>query len=225
MKQLVSITTGILLSVVTFLVVFQIYALSPLFYTNNFEKTSDLQLSHEDYQKTGQAIVDMLNEGNTDLDFTVTIAGGSIVLLNEKEQIHLHDLYVLAGQFKGLLLKLELTLLILLAWHIYLNRQDVLKPFLWAGISAIVMLLALVIMYFADFEAVFFKLHELLFTNDLWLLNPKTDRLIQLMPLDFFKRFTQFWLGTVVGIHALFAGIYFAYHHSKRQRGIFIKKI
>ncbi|MGO1372277.1 MAG: lipoprotein intramolecular transacylase Lit, partial [Senegalia sp. (in: firmicutes)] len=37
-----------------------------------------------------------------------------------------------------------------------------------------------------DFNKYFTIFHEILFTNDLWLLNPKTDILIQMLPLDFF---------------------------------------
>jgi len=39
---------------------------------------------------------------------------------------------------------------------------------------------------FLDFNRAFTIFHELLFTNDLWLLNPETDIMIQMLPLDFF---------------------------------------
>ena len=37
-----------------------------------------------------------------------------------------------------------------------------------------------------DFNTLFTGFHRLMFTNDLWLLNPATDLLIRLMPLPFF---------------------------------------
>jgi len=46
-----------------------------------------------------------------------------------------------------------------------------------AGIGAAAML---------DFNTVFYRFHMVSFTNDLWLLDPKTDRLIQLFPSGFF---------------------------------------
>lgn len=36
------------------------------------------------------------------------------------------------------------------------------------------------------FDSLFILFHEIAFTNDLWLLNPSTDMLIRLMPLEFF---------------------------------------
>ena len=36
------------------------------------------------------------------------------------------------------------------------------------------------------FSALFSQFHFLSFSNDLWMLDPRTDRLIQLFPLGFF---------------------------------------
>ena len=37
-----------------------------------------------------------------------------------------------------------------------------------------------------DFDSLFILFHKVAFTNDLWLLNPQTDLLIRLMPIEFF---------------------------------------
>ena len=37
-----------------------------------------------------------------------------------------------------------------------------------------------------SFDDLFFRFHEVAFTNDLWLLDPSTDLLIRLMPIEFF---------------------------------------
>ena len=41
-----------------------------------------------------------------------------------------------------------------------------------------------------DFTAVFTKFHELLFNNDLWLLDPETDYMIRILPEGFFLDMT-----------------------------------
>ena len=49
------------------------------------------------------------------------------------------------------------------------------------------LLLAALAAYIAlDFESAFILMHRLLFTNDLWLLDPRTDLLICLMPEPMF---------------------------------------
>ena len=44
------------------------------------------------------------------------------------------------------------------------------------------------LMHAQGFEALFVRMHEVLFTNDLWLLNPQTDILIRMMPQLLFER-------------------------------------
>ena len=46
----------------------------------------------------------------------------------------------------------------------------------------------LIIWALADFNGLFVTFHKVAFRNDGWLLNPKTDLLIRLMPTAFFVR-------------------------------------
>lgn len=62
------------------------------------------------------------------------------------------------------------------------ERFSLLPGFIaFLGLTAAIILFAVL-----DFNRVFTLLHELLFTNDLWLLNPQTDLLIALMPEGMF---------------------------------------
>lgn len=58
--------------------------------------------------------------------------------------------------------------------------------FLPGFIAYLLLIAAAVLFAVLDFANVFYFLHELLFTNDLWLLNPATDLLIALMPEGMF---------------------------------------
>ena len=65
---------------------------------------------------------------------------------------------------------------------------------------------AAVILYAVlDFNAVFTLLHRLLFTNELWLLNPNTDLLIALMPEGMFMHLALRILWRVLPLFAAFA--------------------
>ena len=48
------------------------------------------------------------------------------------------------------------------------------------------LVLIIVIWAAVNFEGLFYAFHRLLFRNDLWLLDPQKDLLLQLMPLPFF---------------------------------------
>ena len=52
--------------------------------------------------------------------------------------------------------------------------------------SFLLLAAAIILAAVLDFNRIFFLLHEILFTNDLWLLNPQTDLLIALMPEGMF---------------------------------------
>ncbi len=59
-------------------------------------------------------------------------------------------------------------------------------------------LIALVIAMMRDFSALFTRFHLLLFDNDLWLLDPKTDIMINMFPEEFFNQ-----LGIAIGVYAI----------------------
>ena len=45
---------------------------------------------------------------------------------------------------------------------------------------------AVIILACIDFNSLFVLFHQVAFRNDLWLLDPQTDLLIRLMPIEFF---------------------------------------
>ena len=55
-----------------------------------------------------------------------------------------------------------------------------------------------------DFNRLFILFHRIAFTNDLWLLNPRTDLLIRLMPIGFFISYAALigglWLLGMIGL-------------------------
>ena len=64
-----------------------------------------------------------------------------------------------------------------------------------------------VVLAVADFDGMFRLFHQVAFTNDLWLLDPRTDMLIRLMPLEFFISYAAIigglWLLGMTGLLAL----------------------
>ena len=57
-----------------------------------------------------------------------------------------------------------------------------------------------------DFGSLFILFHKVAFTNDLWLLDPRTDLLIRLMPIEFFVSYAAIigglWLLGMTGLLA-----------------------
>ena len=106
---------------------------------------------------------------------------------NEKEILHMEDVQVL---FKyGFILKygimiLSLGLIIFFALR---GEKELLGRYIFKGLFINWILLGLLlIMIFFDFDKYFTYFHLIFFDNDLWLLDPRTDLLIQMLPQEFF---------------------------------------
>jgi len=111
-------------------------------------------------------------------------SGGDVAfpIFNAREMTHLSDIRGLFRLFD----RAWLLLFPLAAMAVWLLRRPDIKGF-WLGTGICLLLLGGLAAYIAlDFESAFLLMHRLLFTNDLWLLNPNTDVLICLMPEPMF---------------------------------------
>ena len=125
------------------------------------------------------------------------MAGGETGLsfLNERERQHMADvrgIVTTIGSVSRMCLSLAAALAVAAAWTGARLRRRMLPRAI--GVLAAVGLVALVaagaalVIGSAGFEAAFVRLHELLFDNDLWLLDPQTDILIRMMPQPLFEQ-------------------------------------
>ncbi len=119
----------------------------------------------------------------------------ALPLLSEREQAHMADvraLIAVCDRVKAFCVPLAGTLAVAMAWtgvRLARRRRQVALGTL-AGLGVILLLIALGTLYLraAGFERAFIGLHELVFTNDLWLMNPQTDILIRMMPQRLFEQ-------------------------------------
>ena len=125
------------------------------------------------------------------------MAGGETGLsfLNERERQHMADvrgIVTAIGSMSRAALSLAAALAVAAAWTGARLRRRMLPRAI--GVLAAVGLVALavagaaLVIGSAGFEAAFVRLHELLFDNDLWLLDPQTDILIRMMPQPLFEQ-------------------------------------
>ena len=98
------------------------------------------------------------------------------------------------------------------------GREGFLRGILWGLRGAGVLACALGIWALADFNGLFVTFHRVAFTNDGWLLNPRTDLLIRLMPTRFFTRLGIIGLLYALAVPAaLEAGARFRLHMLKKE--------
>ena len=106
---------------------------------------------------------------------------------NDKEKTHLADVYNL---FKLSRYVLYGTIVMLLFSAIYFIKKKELLDFkmalIFGNVLSIIVLVFLSMLLLLDFSGVFESFHFAAFSNDLWQLNPATDKLIVMFPEEFF---------------------------------------
>ena len=116
-------------------------------------------------------------------------------MLNEKEQQHMRDVRNLtrsAADMSKTYLTIAVILAVVSAWTGAKLKSRV-KPRLIGGLSAVTVIMIIVQNIMnqvasGGFETLFVQMHEAIFTNDLWLMDPNTDILIRMMPQPLFEQ-------------------------------------
>lgn len=183
-------------------------------------QTQALVVGTKDYPVLAEGLSDYLFGKAETAQITVEKNGLQSPAFSEDELTHLADvrgLFRLANiVFCGGVVLLIISGLLTAASSSWDPRQA-LRRFIINAIKGILIsllvLLIVVILASINFHQAFFVMHQLLFTNDLWLLNPQTDLLLMLMQEPFFIAYAKdagLRLGVVLlgALLALFAASY-----------------
>lgn len=160
-------------------------------YYFNYSKDNNLQ----EYVGENQ---DKMNEMYSSLIDYIYEGDEAIIdeYFNEKEVMHMSDVHKL---FKLNSFIALISSIVLLVFSIYVlifilkdkDKNIIATTFVYIRkyffvILSIFILLMIIISF--DFNSAFIKFHELFFDNDLWLLDPRTDIMIRMLPQDFFMK-------------------------------------
>lgn len=168
-------------------------ALDEAFYVEEFsrygvERTTGLP--PDELRQIAEAFVRYFQSEPSPLLITATFPDGPRPLFNDREIHHMVDVQLLMGRiFDTWRLTLAALVLsscaLLVVDHATGSRSLALAGVIGGAISVVVVG-ALSLGALADFRQLFLQFHLVSFTNDLWLLDPARDHLIQLFPQGFF---------------------------------------
>ena len=158
---------------------------------NKYDVPRSLSMEVEDLVLVTKEMTAYLKGDRENLsDITATINGQENVnFFNSKEVAHMMDvkaLFTAAITLRLILLVFSAILLIIMA---ILKQHASRIISLMMMICSVVFMLTTAVLVFiisSDFDKYFIKFHEIFFDNDLWILNPETDKLIRLVPTGFF---------------------------------------
>lgn len=160
------------------------------FFAREYTKIGNAQamgMHTDDLTAATMRMIDYMEGRVETIDMEVTVHGVRVNMFNERESAHMVDVRALylgwrtaAWIFLALYIALILLLLVKKApWQIV-------RAFLAAALLFVVLLLVLCAFAVADFDAFWTAFHHVFFSNDLWLLDPATSRMINMMPLQLF---------------------------------------
>lgn len=133
------------------------------------------------------------------------------IIFNEKEISHMVDVRNLFNNALGIR---DFCLILFLISFLYLFKYDrkmIPKRIFWGNLSAVKVLALVIIAFVFNFQEAFVLFHRLFFTNDLWILDPAKDVLINIVPEAFFVALISriiAYLTAFLGLTTIGAGIY-----------------
>jgi len=152
----------------------------------HYAPPEDTGLPKSAYPAMTQMITNYLRGRRDNFQLTYTVGGAERRAFQPHEQQHMADVQGLFDLCRTVLLAgLGMSAALTGALICLRNR----RALVWLRRTMYVLLALLALVAVAAvkaFDSLFIFFHEIAFTNDLWLLNPSTDMLIRLMPLEFF---------------------------------------
>lgn len=146
-----------------------------VFNENLYMKEAE-QLGTTQYKEEYLNVISYL-KGDEDLRF-----------FNEKEKLHMEDVKSI---IKKTIYLWQILILSLIIYFVFIPKKEIIPLLRQASVFTIIFLSLLIIFALISFDTLFLYFHKIFFTNDLWILNPETDLLINIFPQQFFINFTQ----------------------------------
>jgi integral membrane protein (TIGR01906 family) len=172
----------------------QLVAYDQDYYKEEYEKynvPANIDMSMDNLMDSTEKLLLYLENKRDDLNFKGSFIKGEEEFFSQRDKQHMVDvkgLFVKGLYFRNISFVYALIILFLLFWKKSPELQ--LRRLARYGIAiaavGIVPVLLIVVLMSIDFYKYFTIFHEIFFTNDLWLLDPGVDRLVNIFPQDFF---------------------------------------
>ncbi len=205
-----SFISALVLIVIILLTVIEYRAFDLDFFEKEYSKLNSAEvigMSEQDLMQTTEGLLAYIKGERNDLSIQANVKGQDRQVFNQKEIEHMVDvrmLYLTSNQIRNIGIGVLFCLLLgvrLLTHKRYLQYWS--GGYLAGGGTLIGLLIALALIVARNFRWFWDNFHLLIFTNDLWMLNPETDILIQMVP-------EQFFFDLVVSILAITTGVIIA---------------
>jgi len=196
----------IFLPIAILLSILQYYSHNESFYMKEFRKYDVAEvttMSEKDLSRVAKKLISYLKDESKDLEIKAVVKGEVREVFGQREKQHMIDvknLFIKGRRLRNISLGLALLAIAIILLISKNRKKDIYQAFLSIYITPLLFMIVLYILLKIDFNKYFTYFHKIFFANDLWLLNPETDVLIQMLPLEFF-------IDISIGVISWFAGI------------------
>ena len=184
---------AITMIIFSFVFVIDITCFNRAFYAYEYPKNDvalTIGISDDDLNKATDVLLGYITGEYDSLDVKVTIDDEEVMMFNEREIAHMvdvRDLYNTVSMVRFIAL---IIFIICMAYLLIIKAKDIFSAFYLAYKRVIVVITAVIaglsVFAIADFDTFWRSFHHVFFANDLWLLDPNVDRLIMMVPGQFF---------------------------------------
>ena len=225
MKKSIKIITaaiaGICLIITALYISVAAYAFDSSFYASEFEKNGtyqELNMEKSELDKVAAHLIDYIAGDAKELNISAVVDGEERLFFSKREVEHMVDVKVIFNAFTIIAIIAACFMLVCVIWYKRKGMIQMLSKYMLVTILCTVSAISLFAVFcIIDFDGMFTLFHKVLFTNDLWLLDPSTDLLINIVPLQFFIDIAAN-IGVVFVSIVVAAGIMLAIMMKKRNK-------
>ena len=156
---------------------------------SKYNVTADVDMTMEDLLDVTDEMMAYLRGQRADLHVPTVVGGQQREFFNEREILHMEDvrdLFLAALAVRRACLILMAAILVLLFVTKARPVRLLAGAFQWGTLLFTALAVFLGVLFSTNFTKYFTIFHEIFFNNDLWLLDPRTDLLINIVPEHFF---------------------------------------
>lgn len=222
-----SAAAAVLLIVALLIISIEMFALDENFYKNEYQKldtADDIGISEEGLAAVTHKLIAYTRGALPGLDMRETIGGETREVFGAREKEHMVDVRALYLAARDVRTGALIGVAVLFAFVLAAGRREALptlcRSFLAVSAVFVVVVGAAGLWAAVDFASFWTSFHQVFFTNDLWILDPRTDVLIMMVPQQFFSDLVARIIIRFVSIFAtLNAAAALGRHHYNKRAG------
>ena len=164
------------------------------FYARQYAENATHQkigIAYDDLMQVTDNLLDYMVCRRDDLEMQYEVKGEMREIFGKREKIHMIDVRRL---YMGAVCTAATLAVLSIAAAIWLVRSDggvkareiMRKKYKNTMIGLVVVIAALGVIFFVDFDTFWRTFHKIFFTNSLWILDPRESIMINMFPLEFF---------------------------------------